>query len=357
MAKHSSFAAIRDSTGEPILKVGLREIGATAAALVSGVGVSRFLRRYLGDVQFWCTYEETDSKHTKRSEILKRSLGVLEHVLRDENCSRLIVVGHSLGSAIALETLFEAGRYNRARELQFPMERPLQLSKLEALVTMGSPIDKIHYFFESYPSTHHRFVRTIEGLRGDMATIPFAAQRKPQMHWLNIWDEGDPISGPLNSPAGAVSPEFQVENIETRQYWYPNPSRCHSGYFESTHVMEVLYGIIFSGAFSQATRLITNGDASLLRSHSWPAAQRTVTRFFQILAILLPWLILGALMSYAEFGAGSPVYLVLRCMAVMCIGSTLLGLAVGSRIPHIASLHRTAARLPTDDVPPRNSAI
>ena len=119
----------------------------------------------------------------------------MTHVLEDEACGRVIVVAHSLGTAVAMDTLLRLGRYNRARDRENPMEGPLPLEKLRCFVTMGSPIDKIHYFFESYRSSYHRYVRVVEALRGDISTAPFAKNRKPHIHWINVWDRGDAISG------------------------------------------------------------------------------------------------------------------------------------------------------------------
>src|SRR5262245_38689735 len=85
------------------------------------------------------TYEETDEKNKKRADILARATERLEHVLLDHRCARVIVVAHSLGTAIAADALLQLGRHNRARNPENPIAGPVALEKIVCLVTMGSP--------------------------------------------------------------------------------------------------------------------------------------------------------------------------------------------------------------------------
>jgi hypothetical protein len=73
--------------------------------LFSIVGIGNFLKTYLGDVHQWTTYEETDEKHAKRREVIERGVATLSHVLMDPACERVVVVSHSLGTAIAQDTI------------------------------------------------------------------------------------------------------------------------------------------------------------------------------------------------------------------------------------------------------------
>ena len=96
---------------EPSLKNIVIVIGVVASLF----GINSFLRDYLGDVQIWTTYEETDEKFAKRQEILEASRILTEHVLLDPDCERVVIIAHSLGTTVALDTLLAMGRYNRAR--------------------------------------------------------------------------------------------------------------------------------------------------------------------------------------------------------------------------------------------------
>src|SRR5262249_12071333 len=109
-AEGMRFAAWADSMSK--LQPTLANVLGVVALVVSAAGLTRFIKVYLGDVQFWCTYEETDEKHVKRRAILDEATVMLEHVLRDERCARVVVVAHSLGTAIAMDALLQLGRYN-----------------------------------------------------------------------------------------------------------------------------------------------------------------------------------------------------------------------------------------------------
>lgn len=275
---------------------------AALGLFMSAIGVTRFVTSYLGDVQFWCTYEETDEKHVKRAAILALATQQLEHVLADERCARVVVVAHSLGTAIAMDALLQLARHNRARNNQDPIAGPIELTKIVAFVTMGSPIDKIHYFFESYRSTYHRYIRVAEGVRGDITTAPFARNGKPYIHWINFCDRGDVISGPLETPSGARLANLQVDNVQVSNYWFPDPSASHSGYFDHDGVIGHLYDIIFKGTadFALAPRPHDRAERQYEAVLLGPGRARPLVAVFQLLALLAPWLLgIGALLGAA----------------------------------------------------------
>lgn len=299
----------------------LQQTPANTLAMLSlalaALGLTRFVTVYLGDVQFWCTYEETDEKHAKRAAILGQATLVLEHVLADERCERVVVVAHSLGTAIAMDALLQLGRYNRARRPDNPIGGPLPLEKIVVFVTMGSPVDKIHYFFESYRSAYHRYIRVVEGIRGDIAGIPFAKNRKPHIHWINFWDRADVVSGPLETPAGPRLANVRVDNVQVSSYSFPDPGASHSGYFAHREVIAHLYEIIFKGTadFEFAPKTASGGpdyEAAFLPS----GVGRPSTGIFQGLTLALPWILVGSLMTGATWG----LWLGVTIFAVLAAG-------------------------------------
>ena len=302
---------------------------AILSLVLSAVGLTRFIKVYLGDVQFWCTYEETDEKHVKRSAILAQATNVLEHVLADERCERVVVIAHSLGTAIAMDALLQLGRHNRARTPANPMSGPLPLEKIVAFVTMGSPVDKIHYFFESYRSAYHRYIRVVEGIRGDITEIPFAKNRRPHLHWINFWDRADLVSGALETPAGPRLPDLRVDNVQVSSYAFPDPGASHSGYFQHRGVIEHLYNIVFKGTadFASAPKTAKGGpdyQAVFLP----PGEGRLVTVVFQALAIALPWLLAISLLG----GMTRGLWLGVAIFVLLTIGM-LTRNAFGHRAP------------------------
>lgn len=221
-----------------------------AAALAGLLGLGRALTDYVGDVEAWATYEETDIKHIARGKVLDQGMELLTHVLNDDGCNRAVVVAHSLGTSIALDTMLELRQRNLAHDSENPMSAIVRLDKIDHFVTMGSPIDKIEYFFESYCSTSHRFKRVVEALRGDIGSEPFSHAHIPQIHWINFWDEGDAISGQLHSPSGAELYLQRVDNVEVASFGFPDTGSSHAGYFSNRAVLAKLFEIIFQSGYS-----------------------------------------------------------------------------------------------------------
>jgi hypothetical protein len=239
--------------GEPP-KADWRGAVAIGVGLLSLFGITRFLTEYLGDVEAWATYKETDLKHVARNKVLDQSLQILTHVLSDPKCKRVTIVAHSLGTSVAHDALLALSRRNMAhRPNPDPIAHPVPLLKIEHFVTMGSPIDKIEYFFESYSSTSHRYKRVVESLRGDIGTPPFSRNKKPFIHWINFWDRGDVISGALHSPASAVSFHHRVDNVHVASFWFPEPGPSHAGYFTHRTVIDTLFNVIYRRAWSFRT--------------------------------------------------------------------------------------------------------
>jgi pimeloyl-ACP methyl ester carboxylesterase len=268
---------------------------ALAMLLVAGFGMRRFLRDYLGDVQLWTTYEETDDKHKTRSDILERGVVLLRHVLSDPACGRIVVIGHSLGSAIAYDCLLELGRINRSINAEDPFAAELRLDCIDHFVTLASPIDKIHYFFESHTGKYHRYNRVVDDIRGDIGVVPFAKNRKPNIHWVNYWDKADVISAAIESASSRHAPLLMVDNIQVSNYLLGLPGPSHSGYFKHERVMADLFSMIFHGSHSYKN---PPRDAQGRPDHSGillgPGIRHS---FFEIAGIglaLIPWLIFFA---------------------------------------------------------------
>jgi len=267
---------------------------AAVAGLVFNLLVGRFLSTHLGDVQLWCTYEETDEKHQKRKAVLKFGRDVLEHVLRDAQCERVVVLAHSLGTAVAMDSLLKLAQTNEAKRPDDPMNADIPLGKIDFFITWGSPIDKIHYFFESYSGSMHRYNRVVEQARGDIGTIPFSKNRKPSVHWVNYWDRADIISGALETPSAAKLPELAVDNVQVSTSWFPAPAAAHSAYWHDDGVIGGTFDMIFGsrGSYRHPPR-DPAGIPDYAAQRIGPGAGRRATAFLQVLMLALPWLAVG----------------------------------------------------------------
>ena len=264
-------------------------------ALASIAGVGKLLSDYMGDVESWATYEETDEKHLARNKVMDQSLEVLTHVLTDPECDRVAVVSHSLGTSIAHDALLSLTRRNRGNggPRQDVMEKPVPLEKIEHFITMGSPIDKIEYFFESYASVSHRYKRVVEDLRGDIGTAPFTKNRKPHVHWINFWDAGDQISGALQSPASAEMTLNRVDNQQVASYHFPSTAASHAGYFTHRRVIATIFEAVYLRQHSFRTLVQPAPDQPYDYAGVYlpQGPHKDPRQWYLRVALLIPWLV------------------------------------------------------------------
>lgn len=163
------------------------------------------LRGYVGDVTVYTTTDEKSKFFAIRKRILATSRALLGALLADDQYERVVVAGHSLGSVIAYDTL---NRLNLDINLGASVGR--NIGKLYGLVTFGSPLDKIAFFFRER-SADAQYVKRgiINGLHSFRARrldvvqnpppIPSTVQRFLEpLPWLNFYDCKDPVSGHLD---------------------------------------------------------------------------------------------------------------------------------------------------------------
>jgi len=228
--------------------------------ILSFLGIKRFLEHFLGDVAFWTSYEETAARHRLRKEIEQIAFTTLQHVFHPPACKGVVLVAHSLGSSIAYEALLDLAKVNRTAGAE-----PVALDKLRYFVTYGSPIDKIHYFFQNQRADSLRYQRVVESARGDVRAFLARADERVA-RWINFWDPADVISGSLQSPlplswedpssGEPIGPgrrrQLQIANIEVAG-GSPRPDTSHTGYLRSpaihATVVPTIYNCIFNDRF------------------------------------------------------------------------------------------------------------
>ena len=222
---------------------------ALAGALALAAGFGNFLGRFMGDVESWASLSETDALHERRKAVLNEGMDIMRHVLADPKCKRVIVIGHSLGTSVAHDTLLALAQRNHGHNNNGDVMRgPIALTKIRHLVTIASPIDKINYFFESYRTKFPTYTRAYEAMRGDIQSAPFSRNiSQPYMHWVNYWDGADVISGSLQSPTAAERMTHKVNNVHVSNERFPSPGRAHSAYFQNRTVISQLFEMIYYG--------------------------------------------------------------------------------------------------------------
>ena len=238
----------------------LEHVMSLGALLLAMLGISGFMRDSLGDVQEFVTYEETDELHARRDKILTAAEETLCHVLADDQCSRVVVVAHSLGTAVAYDTMLRLRARNQAAHPDAHgdelMTDPVRLDRIQHFVTSGSPIDKINYFFATFSSATHSLEEMVDLLRGDIASVPFCwppvadAVRRPHVRWINFWDRGDLISASLETVNNQHAIRQSVTNVQIATYSFPDFEGSHGGYSGNETYASSVVKMIFDNAWS-----------------------------------------------------------------------------------------------------------
>jgi hypothetical protein len=208
-----------------------------------------FLEYYVGDVAVYVTSDQKAQNYAARVEILNGSTLALTRLLKAQSkgpdgkeeykYDGVILVGHSLGSVIAYDSIDELlDASDASADELVPKQESVQitrkdLEKLTGLVTFGSPLDKIYYFFREHVASDqairaqilsylHSF-RKVRSHRdyGDYE-FTYDAPQLPRLQWLNAWSIMDVVSGKLRF--------YTVTNRQ--HFWYWVPLAAHLSYWK-----------------------------------------------------------------------------------------------------------------------------
>lgn len=213
-----------------------------ACAVVLCATIRSFYIQYFGDVAAYVSSHTVNKFHEVRGQI--RALGLetaravygarSRHASGAPEYDRVLLVGHSLGSVVAYDTL-NAILNEDATGGGLDVE-----ARTQALVTFGSPLDRTAFIFRT-------LVKDSEGREA------LAAGSQPLVHpvggvgrtmpWINIYSSYDPISSRLcfyDPPAGDDAPRGHtpVQNVADQ---HANlPAVAHVQYWNSPTLRKVL---------------------------------------------------------------------------------------------------------------------
>lgn len=214
-------------------------ISAPPVYMLLGAGVLAWLLRkplvsYIGDIALYVTADERSEFFRLRQHVLKRSTSLLRWLLMDAGYDSVYVAGHSLGSVIAYDTInrliCEARAETHTRKTTTLRDA---LDRLHGLLTFGSPLDKIYYFFrqEVGPaeairaqilSSLHGFRKMSSGREyGTLKLEPYDVPLLENLLWYNVYSRSDPVSGYLDF--------YRVDKQVVCRYW--NPFSAHLAYW------------------------------------------------------------------------------------------------------------------------------
>jgi hypothetical protein len=240
----SALGAAWTAVGEMLTPV--QEIAWTAQVAIAYL-IRKVLVSHLGDVAIYIMPYRVDGFDVLRKEIRERVLRAARSIYASTThgaatYERVFIVGHSLGSVIAYDTL------NRLILEDESSDSPLRVShRTRGLITFGSPLDKTAFIFSGQSSgtsvPREALAASVQPLIRDAETWDVGSGRPDAPEWVNIYSRWDPVSGPLqfygpDENASAVRPtNLHDDGAST-------PLGAHVQYWQNPLVWTTLRGML-----------------------------------------------------------------------------------------------------------------
>jgi hypothetical protein len=216
-------------------------------ALVFGYFIRWFLINFAGDVAIYTTSYKVSQFDEVRDKIRLTVLDAAQTVYSARVGNQptapflydhVFVVGHSLGSVIAYDTLNTLLCDDQLGMAQLDVQERTRL-----FLTFGSPLDKTAFIFRTHSSKTQDFrEEAAEQLQPLIQSYTF----RPD-YWVNIWSPMDIISGilkyydDLDKKAGGRK---RVKNLWDKQAWVP--FAAHTEYWNNSLFSKILRGAILA---------------------------------------------------------------------------------------------------------------
>ena len=219
--------------------ISTKQVLSALLALAIAAACRYVLTAYVADVAVYVSADAKSKNFVARSTILKGSTAALARLLADDQYDRVILAGHSLGSVIAYDTVNELlAQFNGVPGP--PDDRPglplqlAQLQKLAGLLTFGSPLDKIYYFFRAH-------VKDNQAIRAQILSMLYSFRKTPsgrdytpfefnylfrqldQLVWVNAYAHMDPVSARLKF--------YELDDDNQQSFPYRVPGLAHLSYW------------------------------------------------------------------------------------------------------------------------------
>lgn len=199
-----------------------------------------FIVEYVGDVAAYISpYKASKFQHI-RDDIQKVGFDAASLVLgftpvNVPSYSKVLFVGHSLGSVIAYDTL------NAMINLDLTSGRRRDVvGRTHSLITFGSPLDKTAFLFRNQPNTLNDPLRE-QMVAASQPLIVDYLFRSDRFKWTNIHAPADVISGSLEYYDDPAHPEYLAKKvINVRDPLATTPLAAHVQYWNNPMLADVL---------------------------------------------------------------------------------------------------------------------
>jgi len=244
------------------------ELGIVILLLLIAFALKRVFVDYVADIALYTTANENSAFFVTRAALLREATSRVRYLLREEQYASVAIAGHSLGSVIAydaitlLRTEAQFSRERDVREDEVALSHTVPITdkhfaKLTTLITFGSPLNKVLYFFRTRTKVYETFRRHILQEERGFRLLPDLLARDPiieasgttpihdKVHWVNVFSPMDPISARL----------VFYRKIVERPRWYRIPGKCHVDYWQDRKFYrDVLIALIHTDASDEAFR-------------------------------------------------------------------------------------------------------
>ncbi|PHR73923.1 MAG: hypothetical protein COA66_02380 [Arcobacter sp.] len=209
-----------------------------------------YMQNYITDLVIYTSADTRSKNFNTKNNMINNAIQAIKDLYSDN--SEIILIGHSLGSALMYDCInkinIESNYNNKSKKL---------LKSIKGIVTLGSPINKIRYFFEE-SSKEEQFIRkqiidsnrcfrskdryitsttANDTLNSEKYTIKKIDNNTKNIQWINIYNSYDYISGKLKDYVIEKSNNIDItEEINTKDL-----IKAHDGYWKSDIVYNKIY--------------------------------------------------------------------------------------------------------------------
>jgi hypothetical protein len=211
------------------------------AAIAEVLLARYFLVQYVGDVAAYISPYKSSKFDELRRRIQKVGLDIGKVIYGVDpdpskghpDYARILMVGHSLGSVVAYDTLNALINFETVGVAAKPV-----LARTSALITFGSPLDKTAFIFRMQRQDWIR-----EQMAAAMQPLIVDYRFRPDSFtWINIWSRADVVSGALDyydAPEVSEADPRHVQNREDPQA--KTPLVAHVEYWNNPMLRKLLY--------------------------------------------------------------------------------------------------------------------
>lgn len=197
--------------------------------------VRQLFVQYLGDVAAYVDSHSLDKFNDIRTKIKTKVFEQAKTVYANPKYEHVAIIGHSLGSVVAYDTLNALINHDELNEKSLNV-----IKRTRLLMTFGSPLDKIAFLFASQirkaTATREALAATLQPLIQQY--VPFR-----DLKWINIYAPRDIVSGKLefydDKKNGDYSTTREIDNIIDPEATIP--LIAHTEYWNNPLLFDQLY--------------------------------------------------------------------------------------------------------------------